>query len=143
MPDKNRNALTPPLDAFAADFQLSEGRVAMPSKRLIEWRDRLVSPGAIDMDKAVTEILALAHKFKREGGAAAGDAIAQLCAMAAVLLAKQGVHRSADELMQDSGLRKKTEKVLGVLGASVTAPTDENKTTGAAGMLSFLGNKES
>lgn len=136
--------LPEPLPQFAADFLLSDGQLRMPMDKLRTWSGQLLGPGVQNLSAIVTGILALATRFQREGGSAAEEATAQCCALAAVLMTHQGVQLgegARDALLNNQGLQKKTEKILGELTSNARAPLEGERPSGAAGMLRFLEKK--
>lgn len=71
-------ALSAPVKKMLADFAVSEGKVMLSNEKFESWYRTFKGLPEPKRAKTASELIAVALRFEREGGAAVADGAAQL-----------------------------------------------------------------
>jgi hypothetical protein len=89
-PAKKVHQLSPQIKKLAKDFVVQKNQLRMTDKKLEGWVATLAELAPDDRPQCASDLIALALKFEREGGAPAVPGTAQLYFLAAGLLHDAG-----------------------------------------------------
>jgi len=140
MSETEQEQLHPAVAALARDLDEIDGQWAVPHDRLLEHHLKLKACGPEDRDKLVTDLVVLAARFERESLPNAQIALAQLLALATLIL---GGVEEAQEAFEGAGVKVgEAKKLIGAEGVKFTDGERPQAGEAAASLLGMLkGNK--
>ena len=122
--------LHPIARALSAAFEVKDGLLVMNADAAGQ---HLAAVQAVDDDERevlATHLVALAHRFRDQGGETAAGAIALLIAFTVAALGEENADKAAD-MFADAGLGKEAANAIGAAQA-IKAPRAEDATKPAA-----------
>ncbi|MFH1807104.1 MAG: hypothetical protein ABIJ09_00060 [Pseudomonadota bacterium] len=136
MTEEQSTTLHPTVAALARDFDLTDGQWSAPGERLVAHHQALQACGPELRNKLITDLVVLAGRFERETGAAGQTALAQLLALATLLL---GGVQAAQEAFEEAGVHTaEARKLLGGDGLRFEDRAAQKPGQAAASLLGML-----
>lgn len=134
MPESDSTELHPAVIALARDFERVDAQWRVPSDKLFVHHRALQACGPEPRPKLIADLVVLAARFEREDRTAARSALAQLLALATLLL---GGAQAAQEAFEAAGLQ--TAEARRLLGGGNLEFDDSSQHKPGKAAASLLG----
>ncbi len=136
MSETEGKELHPSVVALAQDFQEIDGQWAVPPDRLVEHHQQLQAVGSGERDRLITDLIVVATRLEREPVEGKQAGLAQLMALAALLL---GGVEAAEQAFEDAGLKTaEARKIIGGEGVQFSDSNQQKPGQAAASLLGVL-----